>query len=66
MSLVKKLDFLGHILNSQGYVPYKHKVKVNVNFLKQNTDLRSFLSMTNYSHRFVLHIASILGLLLDS
>ncbi|GFS84591.1 hypothetical protein NPIL_179691 [Nephila pilipes] len=57
------IDFLGHTINDKGCTPHSEKVQAIVKFSKPVTisDLRRFLGMVNYYHRFIPNIASILS-----
>lgn len=57
------VDFLGHSINNLGCTPKKDKVDAILNFPKpQNIgELRRFLGMINFYHRFIPNIAVILA-----
>lgn len=54
-----EVQFLGHIVNSQGIRPPPEKVEAIVNFPRPKTvkELRRFLGVLNYYHRFVRNYA---------
>ena len=56
---VAQLDFLGHRVNSQGICPLPEKVEVVQNFPQPKTprQLREFIGLINFYHRFVPHCA---------
>ncbi|GBL89934.1 Transposon Ty3-G Gag-Pol polyprotein [Araneus ventricosus] len=56
------IDFLGHTINSNGCTPHRDKVSAILEYNKPVTisDLRRFLGMVNYYHRFIPNIATIL------
>ncbi|GBN11248.1 Transposon Tf2-8 polyprotein [Araneus ventricosus] len=58
-----QVDFLGHTINSEGILPMSTKVKAIQEFPKPETvsQLRSFLGMINFYHRFIPKIAEILA-----
>ncbi|GBM80311.1 Transposon Ty3-G Gag-Pol polyprotein [Araneus ventricosus] len=58
-----QVDFLGHTINSEGILPMSTKVKAIQEFRKPETisQLRSFLGMINFYHRFIPKIAEILS-----
>ncbi|GBN42487.1 Retrovirus-related Pol polyprotein from transposon 17.6 [Araneus ventricosus] len=58
-----QVDFLGHTINSEGILPMCTKVKAIQEFPKPETvnQLRSFLGMVNFYHRFIPKIAEILS-----
>ncbi|GBN73263.1 Transposon Tf2-8 polyprotein [Araneus ventricosus] len=58
-----QVDFLGHTINSEGILPMTTKVKAIQEFPKPETvsQLRSFLGMINFYHRFIPKIAEILA-----
>ncbi|GBN20197.1 Transposon Ty3-G Gag-Pol polyprotein [Araneus ventricosus] len=58
-----QVDFLGHTINSEGILPMSTKVKAIREFPKPETvsQLRSFLGMVNFYHRFIPKIAEILA-----
>nr|VZI16795.1 unnamed protein product [Spirometra erinaceieuropaei] len=62
---VPSLIFLGHELNSDGIKPVPEKVSAISTFPVPTTinQLRRFLEMVNYYHRFLPHAATILQLL---
>lgn len=59
------LDFLGHRLCQEGICPLPAKVKAVQHFPRPDTvkQLRRFLGMINYYHRFIPHAAARLKLL---
>ena len=59
---VESLEFLGHIVNSQGIRPLPAKVTAVERFPRPHKvkDMRRFLGMINYYHRFLPHAASVL------
>ena len=56
------IDFLGHTINNRGCVPKAERVKAIVEFPKPRTvsELRRFLGMVNFFHRFIQNVAAIL------
>uniref|UniRef100_A0A1X7UDL1 Reverse transcriptase domain-containing protein n=1 Tax=Amphimedon queenslandica TaxID=400682 RepID=A0A1X7UDL1_AMPQE len=56
---VTSLQFLGHIIDSQGVRPEETKVSVVKDFLilVSQRQLREFIGMTNFYHRFIPHCA---------
>ncbi|GBM74464.1 Transposon Ty3-G Gag-Pol polyprotein [Araneus ventricosus] len=58
-----QVDFLRHTINSEGILPMSTKVKAIQEFPKPETvsQLRSFLGMINFYHRFIPKIAEILA-----
>ncbi|GBL58551.1 Retrovirus-related Pol polyprotein from transposon 17.6 [Araneus ventricosus] len=57
------IDFLGHTINSNGCTSHRDKVRAILEHNKPVTisDLRRFLGMVNYYHRFIPNIATILS-----
>lgn len=62
-----ELTFLGHHVSAEGIRPTKDKVKDihDMQPPKSQTELKRFLGMVNYYHRFVPHMADILNPLND-
>ncbi|GBN40727.1 Transposon Ty3-I Gag-Pol polyprotein [Araneus ventricosus] len=58
-----QVDFMGHTINSEGILPMSTKVKAILEFPKPEivSQLRSFLGMVNFYHRFIPKIAEILA-----
>ncbi|GBM39920.1 hypothetical protein AVEN_250239-1 [Araneus ventricosus] len=58
-----QVDFLGHTINSEGILHMITKVKEIQEFPKPETvsQLRNFLRMITFYHRFILKIAEILA-----
>ncbi|GBN68147.1 Transposon Tf2-6 polyprotein [Araneus ventricosus] len=58
-----QVDFLGHTINSEDLLPMTTKVKAIQEFPKPETvsQLRSFLGMVNFYHRFIPKSAEILA-----
>ena len=56
------MDFLGHRVNSQGICPLPDKVQVIQNFPQPQSQgqLREFLGLINFYHRFIPHCAQLL------
>lgn len=56
------INFLGHTITKDGISPLKDKVRAILNFPQPKTlsELRSFLGMINFYHRFLPNIADIL------
>ena len=59
---VSELDFLGHKVNANGIHPLEEKVQVIREFPRPNTQhqLRRFLGLVNFYHRFIPHGAALL------
>ena len=59
---VSSLDFLGHHVSSQGIRPLDSKVDIIRNFPQPTTarQLREFVGLINFYHRFIPHAAQIL------
>ncbi|KAI5755581.1 hypothetical protein M8J77_018107 [Diaphorina citri] len=57
--LKSSVEFLGHMVSSDGVVPLEHKVSAIKRFPLPDTvnDLRRFLGMINFYRRFVPHMA---------
>ena len=57
-----KLQFLGHQVDKEGIKPLEEKVTAIQNFPHPNTrkQLREFLGLVNFYHRFVQNCAKIL------
>uniref|UniRef100_A0A1X7VKM7 Reverse transcriptase n=1 Tax=Amphimedon queenslandica TaxID=400682 RepID=A0A1X7VKM7_AMPQE len=58
---VTSLQFLGHIINSQGVRPAETKVSVIKDFPRpiSQRQLREFFGMINFYHRFIPHCAQV-------
>ena len=58
---VTQLNFLGHIVNSQGICPLPEKVQAIQDFPqpKNQRKLREFLGLINFYHRFIPHCAQL-------
>ena len=59
---VEELDFLGHRVNSQGICPLPDKVQAIQDFLQPQSQrqLREFIGLINFYHRFIPHGAQLL------
>ena len=59
---VEELDFLRHRVNSQGICPLPDKAQVIQNFPQPQSQrqLREFLGLINFYHRFIPHCAQLL------
>lgn len=59
---VDQLEFLGHHVSSEGIRPLDHKVEVIRKFPQPTTarQLREFVGLINFYHRFIPHCAQIL------
>ena len=59
---MSSLHFLGHVINSDGIQPLGSKVSAIRDFPRPNTQrqLREFLGMVNFYHRFMPHCAKVL------
>ena len=58
----ESVEYLGHILNSQGMQPTPNKIEAIINAPNPRNvqELRSFLGLMNYYNKFIPHLASIL------
>ena len=59
---VEELDFLGHKVNSQGICPLPDKVQAIQDFPQPQSQrqLRDFISLINFYHRFIPNVAQLL------
>ena len=59
----KRIEFLGHIIDGEGVAPLPQKVAAVQNFPTPSTikNLQEFAGMVNYYHRFLPHIAAVMG-----
>ena len=58
----KEISFLGHLINDKGLTPLPEKVSAIANFPLPNTlgNVRRFLGLINFYHRFIKNCAEIL------
>ena len=56
----ESVTYLGHHIDSQGLHPVKEKVKalLEVEILKNNTELKLFLGMLSYYSKFLPNLSS--------
>lgn len=60
---VSQLEFLGHTVNKDGIQPVRERVQAVEGYPKpkDGKELRTFLGLINYYHRFIPHAAAVLA-----
>lgn len=59
----KSVDYLGYTVNQHGICPIESRINVLLNFKKPNTvsELRKYLGIINFYHRFIKNAATLLA-----
>ncbi|XP_062538768.1 uncharacterized protein K02A2.6-like [Armigeres subalbatus] len=58
---VSELQFIGHVISDKGIRPYPSKVDALVSFRRPEnaSEVKSFLSLANYMHKFINNLATL-------